>query len=408
MIYSTSYLEARLYFLHVPKTGGTTLRLLLASQLSAEEIYPYRNTRSKVGPVKEELVSGHFPYWFCKNLDSHFEESFKITILREPVERYLSFLRAKKKADITLPDLESVFRLRQSPDKKYSEGLIDNAFCRYLTSDPQLEGEALLAKAKEVLEEFDCVIIFDHFTSEVIELFKRLEIDLVQEDVPKINTTKMRPVINKKLLEEIKKLNELDIQLYAYAKNHLCKKNTLYPLRKSSFNEIITKTSSVNYTFNLPLFGRGWTCRETLDMKKLKNTTYRWVMDHPAKIYFPLEVEHDYLISFNARSLTKECIPRIKVGGQEIELVRLNTHLFSLYQGIISRDLIASDFTEVEFYSDKAFQYRNIYPSQYNRNYPLLSFALNQIRIECLNNIHAFEGGAGHHSNTLSANVKNP
>src|SRR3982750_1243578 len=93
-----NFSEARLYFLHVPKTGGTTLRLLLESQLSTQEIYPYRNTRFQVGPVNEDLVSGHFPYWFCKNLDNDFDEAFKVTVLRDPIERYLSFLRAKKKA----------------------------------------------------------------------------------------------------------------------------------------------------------------------------------------------------------------------------------------------------------------------------------------------------------------------
>jgi len=380
VMYFSNSLEARLYFLHVPKTGGTTLRLLLESQLSTQEIYPYRNTRSKVGPVKENLVSGHFPYWFCKNLDDHFEEAFKVTVLRDPVERYLSFLRAKKKADITLPDLESVLRLRQSRNNKYSEGLIDNALCRYLAANPLLEGEALLESAKQTLEEFDCVIFFDHFVSDVIDLFQRLGIVLDQEDIPKINTTEKEPV-SLQLLEEIRRLNELDIQLYEYAKNYLRKKNTLYPLRTLSFYNVIKKTSAVDYTFDLPLYGRGWTYRDNLDNKTAEHPVYRWVMNYPAKIYFSLEEGKDYFMSFNAWSLTNECVPRVKVNGKEIELTRLNTELFSLYQGMIPKDCIGPNFSEIVFYSDKAFLYKDIYPSHHNRNHPPLSFALNRIQI---------------------------
>ena len=82
-------LEGRLYFIHVPKTGGTTLRLLLEMQLNEEEIYPYRNCETAKDPISEKLVSGHLPCWLCQNLDPQFQEAFKVTILRDPIERYL-------------------------------------------------------------------------------------------------------------------------------------------------------------------------------------------------------------------------------------------------------------------------------------------------------------------------------
>lgn len=373
-------LEGRLYFLHIPKTGGTTLRLLLESQLAAQEIFPFRNTRSEVGLVKENLVSGHFPYWFCRNLDDQFDDAFKVTILRDPVERYLSFLRAKKKADGTLPDLESVLNLRQMPNNPYSEGLVDNAFCRFLTTNPFLEGEPLLEDAKGTLDKFDCLIFFDHFASDIIDLSKRLGIDLDVEDIPKLNATDPEPV-SIELLEEVRGLNKLDIQLYEYAKNHFQKKNTPYPLRTSSFYKVIKKTSEVDYTFDLPLYGSGWTYRDTLGNEKNALPVYRWVMDYPAKIYFALEEGKDYLLFFNARPLTEECIPRVQVNGVELALARLNTEIFSLYKGTISKDCIDSNFTEIAFFSDKAFQYRDVYPSHYNRNHPPLSFAVNRIQI---------------------------
>jgi hypothetical protein len=204
--------------------------MLLESQVNSQEIYPYHNIKSKVESVKESLVFGHFPYWFCKNIDDQFDEAFKITVLREPTERYLSFLRAKKKRD-GLPDLESVFRLRGN--YYCSMGLVDNAMCRYLTKDPLLEEEALLESAKRTLHELDCVIFFDHFDTEVKDLFYRFGIELSDGDIPKLNSTKLEPV-SVQLLDEIRSLNELDIQLYQYAKQHIRKKETCYTLRVSS------------------------------------------------------------------------------------------------------------------------------------------------------------------------------
>ena len=73
--------DARLYFMHIQKTGGTTLRLLLELQLSTEEIYPFRNPKHANAPITQNLVSGHFPYWFCKRFDKNFGDAFKVTIL---------------------------------------------------------------------------------------------------------------------------------------------------------------------------------------------------------------------------------------------------------------------------------------------------------------------------------------
>lgn len=376
-------LEARLYFIHIQKTGGTSLRLLLESQLSTEEIYPFRNNRQVDGPVKHELVSGHFSYWFCKKLDKNFEEAFKVTILRDPVERYLSFLRARKKSDKTLPDLESLVKLAKSPKHKYYHGLRDNAICRNLSDNPNLEGQELLESAKQTLQKLDCVIFLDNYSEDVMDLFKRLGIDLSEKDIPKINVTEKTP-ISAKLLEEVKRLNELDIQLYEYAKTNLRKKHTEYRLRTKSFENILKKTDAVNYTFNLPLNGRGWTYREPMykkENKKALKSPYRWVMDKPAYIYFSLEEGLDYDLYFNAQSLTSEVFPRVSVNGKEIELLKLNNKLFSLYHGKIPKEWITNNATELSFYSSKAFQYRDIYPSITNRNFPPLSFALNKIKI---------------------------
>jgi hypothetical protein len=367
--------EARLYFLHIPKTGGTTLRLLLEQELSSDEIYPFRNSKSAKSPVQEELVSGHFLYAFCKKLDPNFDQAFKVTILRDPIERYLSFLRAKKKADESLPDLESVLKLRLIPNGKYHQGLIDNALCRQLAVNPHLRGQALLESAKKTLHTLDCVIFFDHFEEEVIDLFARLGILKHRQDIPKLNTTEKEPV-SIQILEEVKNWNALDIELYAYAKKHLGKKTGTYPLKTKSFHPQ-EKISEVEYTFDLPLTGRGWTYRDIAQ----HNVIHRWVMDQPAYIYFSIEEGFDYDLFFNAKCLTEEVVPQIRVNGKEIEIKKLDEEDFSLYLGKIPKEFLTNGPIELCFYSNKAFLYRDFYPTKYNRNHPLLSFALSKIRI---------------------------
>jgi hypothetical protein len=376
-----SDLEARLYFFHVPKTGGTTMRLLLEKQLSTQEIYPYKNDLSGAIPVNDAaLVSGHFKYSFCKKIDPDFDEAFKVTILRDPVERYLSYLRWRKRTDLSFPDLESVLRARHSKNQTHIEGLVDNALCRYLAEDPQLEGEDLLESAKQTLHRMDCVIFLENFTEDVIALFKRLEIDLDPGEIPKINTTQKEPV-SAAVLEEVIRLNEWDSQLYQYAKTYIYPKDTQYPFRTSSYADLLETTTSIDYTFDLPLNGRGWGFRDIEAIDNKRFPIYRWVMDKPAEIYFSLETGVDYIFTFNAFSLAPDVIPRVKVNGTEIEVYQKNNQMFSLYKGIVPKELITTGPTQITFYSTTTHMYSDRFPKKHNRNFAPLSFAVNRIQL---------------------------
>ncbi len=373
-------LESRLYFVHIPKTAGTTLRTLLEMQVSAEEIYPYRNRKTAKAPVVQELVSGHLPYWLCKDLDPDFEAAFKVTILRDPVERYLSFLRAKKFQNPEFPNLESVMRERDSPVSKYNSGLIDNAHCRHLAANPLLEGRELLESAKESLRRIDCVIFFDRFADDVAALFQRLGISLERQDIPRVNFTQKEPV-SEELLKEIRQINLLDLELYQYAKTHLQMKRNGYRLRTKSFDSLLTKTTEVDYRFDQPLNGKWWSYRESTGEHVGVYSTYRWVMNQPAIIYFSLEAGRDYNLSFTAQPLKPEVIPRVRVNGVEFEIFKKNGAPFSLYCGKIPRDCIGEAPVEIQFYSSESFLYRDVYPEKMNRNYPPVSFAVSRIHI---------------------------
>jgi len=100
-----------------------------------------------------------------------------------------------------------------------------------LSTDPTLQGEALLESAKENLQKLDCVLFFEHFTEDVIHLFNRFGIEIEEQEIPHINVTVKEP-ISESLLERIKKLNKWDMLLYEYAKTELQKKETIYSFKK--------------------------------------------------------------------------------------------------------------------------------------------------------------------------------
>ncbi len=361
--------EGRLYFIHIPKTGGTTLRFLLEAQLSVDQIYPYRNPFQQLGPVSHELVSGHFPYWFCKQIDPKFEESYKVTILREPIERFLSFLRAKKRAEPLLPNLQSLLHL-----KKYKKDFVDNGLCRHLCTNPNLEGEALLESAKEALLTLDSVLFFESFTQDVLALFQHLGVDLHESDIPLLNNTNKTEVSNQ-LLEEIRNLNLLDLQLYEFARSHFKSKDTSYILRNHTFDRIIQKSNFIDYTFDQPLNGKDWSYRE------VGPSTYRWVMDKPATIYFSLDEGNDYGLYFSALPAKTEIFPRVKINDVEIELLQIDKNEFSTYYGRVPADLIKATPTQLSFFSLTTFPYGEIFPQKKNRNYFPLAFAISKIQI---------------------------
>lgn len=375
-LFACTLLEARLYFIHVPKTGGTTLRYLLEMQVGMDEIYPYRNEKDARESIHHELISGHLPSWLCAQLDPDFEKSFKVTILRDPIERYLSFLRAKKRKNNRHPTLESVMEERFSPHSPYKLGLRKDAMCRFFAGQPHLEGEELLKSAIKGLEKFDCVLFFDHFSADVIDLFRCFDIHFDEEDIPKMNATKKEEV-SPELLEEIRKENLWDLELYRYAKENIRKKEASYDLRGSFFEETVRPSSYIDYSFEKPLLGRGWSYREKSKDHSLPFPVCRWIMDQPASIYFSLHGGKDYTLSFLARPYAEDNLVRVTVNGHEMELKREKKDRFFRYSGKIEKEWMNGSLAEITFHPQKAFPYAESFHS----HHLLVSFAIHRIEI---------------------------
>jgi hypothetical protein len=103
---------ARLFFIHIMKTGGTTFLYNLRAQFAPDEVYPgpaddhdpvtaYVEMPYLFAVPPERLASirafsGHFPYTVVQQLPGEF---VTLTILREPVERTISYLKQCRALD---------------------------------------------------------------------------------------------------------------------------------------------------------------------------------------------------------------------------------------------------------------------------------------------------------------------
>ncbi|MGO9875603.1 MAG: hypothetical protein ACLPVY_17605 [Acidimicrobiia bacterium] len=101
----------RFFFVHVMRTGGTTLEQQLRRSFPTAEVYPNPDIDFPAGDVmhhlevpyllglsperldKIHLFYGHFPYIVTEMLDA---ELVTVTLLRDPVERTLSLLRVMR------------------------------------------------------------------------------------------------------------------------------------------------------------------------------------------------------------------------------------------------------------------------------------------------------------------------
>lgn len=212
-----NFCDARVIFLHIPRTAGTTLDSLISQHYKKNEIYPFfKIAEGKINTyslevasdvlnafpmISEEYVHGQFPVWFLQKKDLDYDKSFIFTVLRDPVDRVLSHW--------------SHLEGKGSPIE-----ICPNIMCKMLSSDVTLEGEDLLQNAILNLKRMDFIFFQDNFDYGVNKLFSILGFHLDVANIPKKHVSQ-RKEVSLEVIEEIKKENALDIRLYMYAKKKL-------------------------------------------------------------------------------------------------------------------------------------------------------------------------------------------
>jgi len=225
------------FFVHVQKTAGTTLLIRLGNQFPPSAIYPDDSDGDKFGIMPQmnvdhlverwpercgevEVIAGHFPLCTTELLGGGFTT---FTVLREPVERTLSYLRHHRKltpADQHL-SLEEVYE-----DPLRFDRLVHNHMVKmFAMTTEEMTGWVMttveftpehLERAKERLVSVDVVGLQEDFEPFCSELEDRFGWDLGEPVVA--NDTPHEEVSNA-FRARIAADSALDVELYEFARD---------------------------------------------------------------------------------------------------------------------------------------------------------------------------------------------
>jgi hypothetical protein len=238
----------RYFFVHIMKTAGSAFRQRLLNHFGEAAVYPARGLdRShpvtlyvSVDHLRERLaargaeiqvITGHFPLRTVEQLDGRFTT---LTLLREPVERTLSYLRQEREDPPVAQFLARGVRPRSRTAGRSLEEIYDdlngraqthNHMTRMLSLSPAEFIDSMLTplelsrdhleRAKEALAGLDAFGLQERYEEFCDEVSARFGWDLGESTA--VNTTAAAE-IPAGLRARIADDNALDLELYEFAK----------------------------------------------------------------------------------------------------------------------------------------------------------------------------------------------
>ena len=241
-----------IFFIHVMKTGGTTVFRNLRENYPLQELYPYKDLDIQFDGLRLDIrhhlsvsyllslsperrsqikvYTGHFPFVATELMGA---DHTTMTILRDPIDRTVSLLRQFRRKAPWMDDsyreppmatrtLEEVYEhplifgplIRNHQTKIFSMRESDNpeSYMDLLDVD-----EARLELAKHNLDKVDIVGLTERYDDLLDELEERF--GWVVDREARANPTPRSEVqeVDPSLLERIAEDNAIDIEFYRYA-----------------------------------------------------------------------------------------------------------------------------------------------------------------------------------------------
>lgn len=236
--HSMSPAHQTVIFLHIPKTAGVTLKLIINRQFHETEIFRIygdelilQEAGDTLNEVDEKtrmtfkLIYGHFQY----GLHKHLKQTVSyFTFLRDPIERVISqYYYVKRDRDHLLHD--KVHNHNMSLDEYLISGItteVNNGQTRLISGEDHLHaygkctpGLLELAK-KNIQSHFSVVGFLERFDESIILLKLHYGWKNMQYFVRNVSKNRQpRSEFSKATIAIIEKYNELDFELYEFAKN---------------------------------------------------------------------------------------------------------------------------------------------------------------------------------------------
>ncbi len=320
-------MSIRLCFIHLPKTGGTTLATYLDDMFERDRICPvqdqYGLEHHAVSPDKYDLFRGHFELYRLP--ESIRSGTNLITILRHPVPRAISRFHHWRR------DPELLATLMRTP-------LLYNHNIQTLALSPlPMDGYTTLREhlnaAKRILSQFYFVGLQEQFSASGRALFQMLGYP-APRSLRRHNASDYDiSAVPQTLVDEITTANWADLELYEHAA--VLFKERFLPLADQADNQDyplgpLPQCNRIHYRMDQALMGTGWHEREGFGPADVQ--CWRWTGPDPeSSLMLPLRTGLRYEFSIRIlNAVSPEVLNSMRV--------LVNGHVLSLQQQRAWRD----------------------------------------------------------------------
>lgn len=214
--------EELIYFIHIPKTGGSTMTNIIRDHfLPSEKLAYFHNEDDIQQKLKQvnlneiKIIYGHYLF----GIHEHIERPFSyFTLLRHPVERVISLYYYLKSIE---GEPYEVYR-KMTLDEFIEQKIEENIQTSYLSGN--LSNPKLTKAMRNLRTYFEVVGTTEQFDETLYLLGKRY--GWTKLCYERVNVTKSRPRIEEvsdETIRRIKKIHNKDMLLYRFTQKLLKK-----------------------------------------------------------------------------------------------------------------------------------------------------------------------------------------
>ncbi len=260
-----------LFFMHIPKTAGTSLNTIIKLQYKQGDIYPWSNIKFwdriedfKRTPKYDDdkmnkvILKGHYPF----GLHDYINRDFRYTtFLREPISRSISHLMQFVRMPNSSISQEIEKHGLNYVLEKYSELAFENLQSRWIAGlgrDLSIGNEELYERAKFNLDKhFPVFGITEKFDESILLMQKEFNwrFPPFYSVLNKTKNTEIKNIeISSEIREKIEKMNIVDSKLYKYAVD---KFDDIGKINKRDLKSFRMKLKAFQFAHNIYLYFRG-------------------------------------------------------------------------------------------------------------------------------------------------------